>query len=275
MPDITTREYLDPGALAHFQLRKDPFDDGHDPMDIWLSPELQAIESFLRSAIVQRQMVALVGEPYAGKTTLLRRLFAWAHATNKVAPILAASLDRRRITANALAIAVLRDLTGQDTSSMGHEARSEKLRRTLADQDRQGQFPWLVIDEAHLLTPNGLLALKQIWDSHTLWRQLGVLLVGQLPLKHRLLNDPEVREVTGRIRLIELPTIHSQAASYMGWRFSRVGADISETFEPAAIELLAKRAEYPGWLNNLAIRSMLVARELGERRVTTACVGRA
>ena len=272
---VTSREFLEQSELEHFNLSLDPFDDLDDPEDIYLSGPLQRIEHALLAAIKRRQIVALVGDPGAGKSTLLRRLYGRARKQKSVRLIATASLDRARITAAALSVAVLRDLIGKDTSSMPMERRSELLRTTLMDMDAQGAFPVLLIDEAHLLTPKALLAIKQIWDSHVLFRQLAVILVGQPRLMSRLKTDPTVRELTGRTRIIELPKYSAEdVRAYLAWRFARVQADPDRVFDESAYRALAARGEYPLWINNQAVNAMRYAVQVGEERVTSVIVGR-
>lgn len=273
-PMQISREYLTPDEMAFFGLERDPFEEGDDPDDVWMPPHLRSIESALFAAIRRRDVVALVGAPGAGKSTLLRRLWLRGSREKRVRLIAPATLDRRQISAGTLASAILRDVTGADVSTLGAERRSELLAATLAEQAQQGQFPTLVIDEAHLMNSSALLAIKHIWDSHTLFRQLAVILVGQLPLRDRLRRDPTVRELTGRTRILELPTLAKTTGDYLTWRFDRVGAKVAGVIDARAIDAIALRAENPLWVGNLCVAAMRYAHESGDRRVLAEHVGR-
>jgi len=272
---IIPREPLEHHELAHFGLEHDPFeDDLANPENIWQSPQLERIERQLVNAITRRQIIALEGEPGSGKSTLLRRFIGVYGKQRRVRLIAPASLDRRRITSSALAVAILRDLTGKEASSMAQEPRSELLRKTLADQDAAGNKPVLLIDEAHLLAPKALIAIKQIWDSHILFRQLAVVMVGQRALGNRLRHDPDVREVTGRTQLLTIQPMRD-AGDYLRWRFARVGHDADKVFEPDAYKALAVAGEYPLWITIRAERAMRFAMCAGgSTRVTMRHVGR-
>lgn len=271
--DIATAEFLEQLTAERFALPSDPFDTPENPEDIWMSPALRRIEAILLEAKRKRQIVAIVGEPGSGKSTLLRRVHARQATDRNVRLIVPATLNRAQINANALAVAILRDLTGQDTSSMATEPRSELLRTTLQEMGRSGISPILLVDEAHKLANAGLLAIKQVWDSHTMWRDLTVFLMGQRPLKDRLRTDATIREVAGRTLVVELPAL-ADAGDYLRWRFSRIGVDADDIFTPEAYKLLAGRGEHLLWVNNLAIRAMNYAAAHAEPRVTAACVGR-
>lgn len=277
--EVTSRLYLEPQAVEHFKLDEDPFNDPESPEDIWLSPALRRIEGQLVNGIKRRHIVVVTGEVGAGKSTLLRRLYGRLVQERHLRFIAPASLDRRKITETALAVAILRDLTGKDTSSMAMEARSEMLRVQLSAEGAAGNYPVLLVDEAHHLPNKGLVAIKQVWDSHTMFKQLAVILVGQPPLAARLRQDITLREVTGRAVMCEVPTFNRDpgcaAADYVRWRFARVGADADAIFKPDAYAALGARAEHPLWLNNLAVRALLYAWSVGDTTVTSAHVGRA
>ncbi len=274
VPEITPREYLEIEELQHFGLDVDPFDDPEDPESVWLPSHLQRIELALLHGVRRRQIIAVHAPAGAGKSTLLRRFYGMSGRQKRVRLIAPASLDRKRITSAALAVAILRDLTGRKASSMAAEPRSELLRTTLADQDAAGVWPVLLIDEAHLLKTDAFLAIKQIWDSHTLFRQLAVFMVGQEPLERRLRTDPALREVTGRTRLIEIPAI-KDAGDYLRWRFSMVSSDADKVFDRGAYKALAATAQYPLWINNKAVAAMRYACSVGDERVGAEHVGRA
>lgn len=275
-PPVQTTSHadLEPADLAHFGLDDDPFDSPEDPEDVFLSATIKHIEKTCINAIRRWKIVAIAGAPGGGKSTIIRRLTGRARSDSNVRVIAPSSLQRGRITHAALGVAALRDLIGKDTSSYSMEARSELLRSTLADQTEAGVHPVLLIDEAHHLKVDALLAIKQLWDSHTLHNQLAVILVGQPQLAATLRREPAVRELTGRTRIFELPPMGEDTPAYLRWRFARVGADADKVFDAGAYKQLAIRGEYALWINNLAIYAMQCARGLGDRQVTAEHVGR-
>ena len=273
--DTPSLEYLEPDELQQLGLADDPFGDPPSPEDVFLSPALRQCENALVRAARQRHIIALTGPAGAGKSTLLRRFFGSLGRDKRVKLIAPASLDRTRITGNALAVAILRDLTGRDTSGMAAEPRSELLRSTLAEQDAAGLYPTLLIDEAHHMAAHGLLALKAIWDSHTLFKQLAIILVGQDPLRRRLEGDATVREVAGRTRVVQVPELGAQTGDYLRWRWARVGGDADRAFTVGAYQALSARGRQgPLWVNNYAVRALRYALSVGDTRVDVQHVGR-
>ena len=266
---ITTREFLEEPELRRWQLTADPFEDiTEDPEALWMSPELISIENALLSAIRRRQIVVLTGLPGAGKSSLIRRMYGRTSREKRVRLVSPAALNRTRVTDAVLATAIIRDITGQQTSSMAMERRSELLRTVLEDQSQAGVFVALVIDEAHHLSSAALLALKHLWDSHTLFKQLAVILVGHPQLAARLRSDPSIRELAGRSRLLEMPKLGHQVQEYLAWRFARVGGSAEAVFDASAFEALAVRGEHPLWTHNLAVLAMRLAFRVGAETVT-------
>lgn len=276
-PEMQTiaREYLSPEELAHFELPEDPFEDPVSPEDLYLPAGLVNVERQLQRAIQGRKIVALVAPPGAGKSALLRRLWAASYRQKRINLIAPALMDRRRVTLATLTVAMLRDLTDRDTSNMAAESRAQFLRTTLAAQVEAAQYPVLFLDEAHDLRGDALIAIKRLWDSHTLFRQLSVLMVGQAPLAMRLRTDPTLAELTGRTQILDLPGFAPDAvAAYLDWRFARVGAQLGASFETTALRAIADRSDRPLWINNLAVLALRYARSIGDRKVAAHHVGR-
>lgn len=269
-----TREYLEPEELEFFGLGADPFDDLEDPEIIWRPNDLERVIVAVQKTCERLSILAVVAPPGAGKSTLMRCFGAEAARSKGLRLVTPATVDRRRITSAALAVAIIRDLTGKETSSMAAEPRSDMLRVVLEDQARAGQRPALIIDEAHQLKPQALIDLKQIWDSHLLFRRIALILVGQVQLEARLRSDPAVREVAGRTRVVRLEPL-KDARDYLAWRFGRVGADADQAFTRDATKALAKAGGQPLWINNLAVGAMRAAYNLGATQVDVGHVARA
>lgn len=274
---IPTREYLTPDELEHFGLDADPFEDDAMPDDIFLPKGLVAIEGAVIRGIRGRKIIAMVGPAGAGKSALVRRLWALSEREKRIKLIAPALMDRRKVTLTTLSVAILRDLIQRDTSNMPAEGRAQLLRQTLQAELDAGQYPVVFIDEAHDLRDDALIAIKRLWDSHVLFRQLAVILVGQGPLAGRLRSDPTLAELAGRTQVLEVPAWGEDAVgAYLAWRLARIGcADPSRIFTVTAVKAIASRADRPLWINNVAVLAMRQARLVGDQTVVPTHVGRA
>lgn len=260
--------------LDYWQLRDDPFDDSPDPLDVWLPARVQGLENALLRSLRRKDFVALAGPSGAGKSTILRRFQARLSAEARVRLIRVASHDRSKITSANIATALVRELTGRDTSSATTESRSEVLLQALMAEAQALRTPVLVLDEAHLLPVDALLGLKQIWDS-ALVRPLAVIIVGQEALTDRLAKEPRLREVLGRCVLLRVPPLRSsELAEYMKWRWSRA-SEAPLPFAADALEVLADRSQgVPLWANNLAAAALVRAQRIGDKTVSAAIIGK-
>lgn len=272
---VSPREYLTNGQLEKLGLADDPFEDILNPEDAYLSRNLKGIEAALRKAVQRRRIVALVGQPGAGKSTLLRRLAATAARQRTWRVLSCSTLDRSAITSSSLTRALLRDLTGREHKGLTNEDAGEALKAALEDANQGGLHPVLLIDEAHMLSAQALVAIKHVWDSNVLYKLLSVVLVGQLPLKVRMLQDTRVQELTGRTQLLELGQYSiSDTADYLRWRLARVGGEADKLFTEDAYKALAARAKHPLWINNLAVQALKYGLSIDELPVRAQHVGR-
>lgn len=253
-------------VLTHFGLSEDPFDMPENGA-IFRPPSLVAAEKALLRAVEGRQLLALVGEPGCGKSTLLRQACTKLSARPGCALVRPVLLDRETLTADTLAVALLRHTT-QRAAQRSREGRSQQMMEMLARRAAAGELTALIIDEAHDISDDGLVAIKRLWDHPG--NPLGVLLVGQLPLKRRLQTCETLREVTLRTRIIELaPYKPADVAAYLDWRWTQVGAPGKSPFNQSAVAALAKvGGGIPLNINNLAATAMAVAHTVNHTVIT-------
>ncbi len=273
---IPTKTYLDPDDWTHFGLGRDPWDE-LELLDAWESPRTQYNERTLLRTITRREILAYVGDVGSGKSTTLRKLNErLILELPRVVWMSPGNLDRDEISEGPLAAAMLRDLGDSDHLSSSSERRGELLRQELDRRAREGDFPVLVIDEAHDLSVEGLIAIKRVWDSFTFNRSLAVILAGQLDLKFRLQRDARVRELAGRTRILEIPPMTvDEVRAYIGHRIQLSGGSLGSVFAEGAVEALhARGAVAPLWIDALAAQAMKHARTIGQRTVTAAVVAR-
>ena len=125
---------------------------------------------------------------------------------------------------------------------------------------------------------------------------LGIVLIGQPELKDRLnvqLN-PDAREVINRCEVAELKSLNGNLRDYLELKFKRVGAVLANVFEDDAFDamrtrLLVRKQRrtpgqtvetvqvsmlYPLMVNNLCIKAMNQAAELGLEKVSAQLIGR-
>lgn len=271
-----TRDYLDDAELRHFGLEEDPFYEIHDFSDIYLSPQLKVVERRFYDTVKRHGIMAIVGDIGAGKSTLLRYILTKMMREKGIRPIVPDDMDREKLTGRGLTSAII------STLGAGHSPRSavdkDRLAKKLLEESiKNGVNPVLIIDEAHDLKDQVIVALKRIWDSGLIFRLLAIVIVGQggtdskgysWGLKDTLENSPTIREFAERCYVTDIGVMNGHMADYLSYRFKKAGADAKKVFSDDALKALSKKAEVPNRAHNIAVRAMRAAYQDGQGRVS-------
>lgn len=262
---------LTKSAIRHFGLKADPFSlDLESSEEYFVSPALQKVIDQTSRAVQQRRFLAVLGGVGSGKTALRHRLMTSYADDDSVRFVWIETADFEQFTFPELVWVILAEL-GEKPAAM-KVARVRQLSQVLASLSKSGVRVTLCIEEAHRLSDKALATLKMFWekgevgDSDRYNRFLGVMLFGQPRLEERL-RAQQFQEVVERLQVIKMPDFSKQASAYLAHRLSIVGGTLDNLFEPAAITHLAKRANTPLALGNLANAALMSAFELGESKV--------
>ena len=300
VPNITTNEEatleinmllrkqtLTQQARKHFSLFRDPFAEealqGSD--DVFITPDIRYVREHLWFTARFGGFAAIVGESGAGKSTLRRDLMERIKQENEqvivIEPYVLGMEDNDRkgktLKAAAIAEAIITAVSPLERPKSSPEARYSQLHRVLRDSSRAGNRHILIIEEAHGLPLPTLKHLKRFWELEDGFRKLlGIVLIGQTELRLKLSEtNPEVREVTQRIELIELQPLDSDLENYLGFKFARIGKPLGDIIDPAGIEAIrarmivnaGKRGKisllYPLAANNFLAAAMNLAASIG------------
>ena len=286
-PMFLTRDFLDARDLSHFGLQADPFDDADVLTEPWMGPRQKFVEAQLKRAIRTRDMLCIVGEVGSGKSTLMRRFFAATQGDAKLQVINPATIDRKTLSAFSLSGAILRALAPAERISPNSEERAARVNELLNERITTGVTPVLVIEEAHDLSIEALIALKELWDSGTLYRLLAIVLLGHgrtpwaatadnvraIDVK---LRDPRVRELAQRMRVVRLEAFsREELVEYVGWRLARAEATPALIEASAYDELMSRPALlYPLAVGNVFTAALKLARTIGDKSITKAHVAK-
>ena len=151
------------------------------------------------------------------------------------------------------------------------EYKARLVGRTLEEAYRDGKKVVIVIDEAHLLRPEALLALKRIYEFEIGFKKLlSIILVGQQGLARQLKSNFELAEVSQRVDLYELGSLNGAVGAYIEHKLSRAGLNGADKdiFDRAALKAIGDRADTPLSVNNLAALALITAHDLSEKHVT-------
>ncbi|HMV46540.1 MAG TPA: AAA family ATPase [Blastocatellia bacterium] len=268
-PMIIPRCELTKAAMKFHGLKKDPF--AYDPEsseEYFFPPELDKVYDRAEATVEKRRFMAIVGEIGSGKSTLRHRLQIELSADPTVRMIWLESGDFEELRFADLTTLILLEL-GHTPKRIRIE-RAYQLTTVLKSLNDNGIRVTLAIDEAHRLSDKALSALKLFWEKGQpkdggYNRYLGVLLFGQPQLETRLQNY-QFREVVERLQIERMPKFEKLAGDYLAHRLKAVGGDINNSFAPEAVAELAKQANTPLALGNLANAALMAAYSVKEKR---------
>lgn len=156
------------------------------------------------------------------------------------------------------------DLTYPDQPTL--KTLSQIIHQFLLDNYSKGINTFLVIDEAQLLSAEGLEQLRLLTNLETdTSKLLKVFLIGQPELQQKL-NSPQLRQlaqrITGRYHL--LPLNENETSDYVKFRLSLAGG-CSDLFNAQSIKYIAHHTQgIPRLINLVCDASLIQAFNLGE-----------
>jgi type II secretory pathway predicted ATPase ExeA len=276
---------LTAAARKQFALFRDPFiDDVQSADDIFLADSQRHVRESMFSAARCGGFLAVIGESGSGKTTLRRDLLDRIRRESQ--PIVAIQpriLDKGRLTAGLICEAIVRDLTQQNPRT-SLEGKARQVEEVLIGSCRAGNSHVLLIEEAQDLPVATLKYLKRFWELEDGFRKLlAIILIGQPELKNKLdeRQNYAAREVIRRCEIVEITPLDAKLEDYLALKFKRIGKSASDIFEADAFDAIRARLTlrssrgsegrvsqlYPLVVNNLVVKAINMAAEIGARKI--------
>ena len=280
-------EMISQEAQKHFHVFRNPFlDDIQKDSDIYMSDEHRYIEAAMVDCARHGGFLAVIGEVGSGKSVMRRKVVEQLRKDGDILIIYPQIIDKTRLNAASICDAIIMDISS-DKPRIKLEIKTRQVQQLLLERSKQNYRSVLIIEEAHDLNINTLKYLKRFYELEDGYKKLlGIILIGQTELKHAFneAQHVDLREVIRRVQIAEIQGLNGHIKEYLNLKFKRVGADMEKIFAPEAIEALGKRLTsvdrqnkrishaYPLLVNNYAAKSMNLAFEMGEAKVTEAVV---
>lgn len=239
---------------------------GIDSKGVYRSAEHDLYIQDIRDAVDDRQIHALVGRFGSGKSTIARMAIneMLASKTKPYRFVYIDSADLERLSIATIIECSITDLSNERPYRT-MLARSRQSRRILGELARSGEKICLIIDNAHRLHANTLLALK---DEHEkeymgLAPLFSILYIGQPKLVDKLSANGEVFWRT------LITDLHEESSNWMSYseRVKYLEAVYGPAINHQARERIAQITEGPLHMEFVVTEKMETARAAGKRVV--------
>jgi type II secretory pathway predicted ATPase ExeA len=280
-------EMLRGETLKHFRLFRSPFsNDIRDVQDIYMSEEHRYIAAAMVDAAKHGGALVVIGEVGSGKSVIRKKIVSELSLDDSSRIIYPRMIDKTRITGASICDAIIMDLS-DESPKMKLEQKTRQVERLLLSRSKAGCHVCIMIEEAHDLTVRVLKLLKRFYEIEDGYKKaLGIILIGQ-PELGALFNEQDhydMREVIRRFQVAHIRGLNGNMKEYLTLKFKRVSVDLKTIIDDAAIAALTNRLTdkdergkrvsnaYPLTVNNMIIKAMNLACDMGEARVTEEVV---
>jgi general secretion pathway protein A len=249
-----------------FKLTRLPFRLRPDPDFLFEGAEFAPVFAALRSAADSGQgLLALVGEPDTGKSTLLHTLALERQASMRVARILQPNLTTREI------LEAIEDQFGLGAQPPGGRDPRARIARYVAEERRRGRGVIILVDESHQLAISTLRELHALASSQPAPL---VVLAGERELLTHLAALDIQRGDTALLATLRLPLLGLKGIeAYVAHRLKVAGLRGRSLLDrDAASELLRYTGGTPQLIHMLADAALGVAENHSNPRLTAADV---
>ncbi len=270
---IVKRRELTSSAIKFFGLSADPFDVDRIPSDeeLFTNKDLDELVAQVRDAVLYKKWIAVEGPIGSGKTALKIRLHRELSElkTQKIYLIYPEFFDMNVVTVQAIANCILEEFQIKVPNSK--TARVRRIKEHLVQLEKEDARVALIFDECHRLNDKVLTSLKNFWEMTNggYSRLLGIVLFGQPQFFEATLRDVRYREISERVKSVQMPSLSKSAKDYLAHRIAAVGGNIDALFEPNALKRICNIAKTPLSLGNIANHALMEAFEIEEPRVVS------
>lgn len=247
---------------AFYGLKHEPFRLTPDPRFLHLAePHRNTLRAMLEGISYRKGLQVAVGPIGTGKTTLLYSLqHILVHESSPERPIRSAFIVNPTLTKEELFESLFDEL--EITSSAATKpARLRGLHELLLDSYRRNGIVLVVIDEAHLLTPDLLEEIRLLLNLDNYPANvLQLILCGQ-PELVPLLSKPQFAALRGRVAVVsKLRTLTlPETRAYIAERMHIAGFRGESPFTALALEEIFRQAGGTPRLINLLCDRVLTA----------------
>ena len=256
--------------LTFYQLDDEPFRLTPDPRFLHLSqPHQAALQTLLEGILYRRGLIMITGPIGTGKTTLMDAgLQILSDLSKNNAAVRTALIFNPMLTREEFLEAVL-DEFEVSCASTSKPGRLSALHSMLLETQRRGGTAALIIDEAHLLSPELLEEIRLLGNADTHQEKILQIVLSGQPELTSILNRQELSALKQRIacRADLRPLNESEARVYIAERLHIAGLKGDSPFPSTTISAIFRYSQGVPRLINLLCNGCLVLGFKTQRKV--------
>jgi len=258
----------------YFGLKEEPFSIAPDPQFLYMSGRhREALAHLIYGMKADSGFVLLTGEVGTGKTTVCRCLLGQIPDNSEIAFILNPKLSVVEL------LATICDELEIAYPANNHSVKIfiDRINLYLLKAHAEGKRTVLIIDEAQNLSIDVLEQIRLLTNLETDKRKLlQVVMLGQ-PELNRLLNQPELRQLSQRVtaRYHLEPLSRDEIEGYLTHRLAVAGVERPLFPAKTIVKLYNLTGGVPRLINLLCDRALLGAYVKGQNTVSPALLGEA
>jgi len=249
--DTEQLDRLEPSYLANYGLAKSPFSNLHDDAFLYLDAERAQRLNLLQHMTQYSNLLLIVqGEHGVGKTSMLTRFIKNAEVNWEICEVTANTLMDAGLLLFQIAQGFGLEQLPHDSSEL-----QEMLYAQIAKFHHQDEIPILVIDDAHELSKDALLAIFHLADAQVEDANLLRIIMFAEPQIEKILNARDVRPLRERItHTMAIPPLDEDTtAEYLKHRMAVAGFNGGSPFTPGMVKRIYKASGgIPERINQLA-----------------------
>lgn len=244
-------ERLEPAYLANYGLQEAPFAPQHHDKFLFIDAERAQRLNMLQHMVRYSNLLLIVqGESGVGKTALMQRFIHNAEPNWQLCEVTANTM----IDADQLLFQAAQGFGVRELPQNAAELQ-ELLYARIATFHRNEQIPVLLIDDAHLLPRDALLAIFNLVDAYVDDVNLLRVILFAEPQINKILNSKDVKVLAERVtHSMEIPPFNEEAtAEYLKHRLAAAGFNGGSPFTPRMIKKIYRGSTgIPARINQLA-----------------------